>query len=138
MKTGWFAERFRRRLAIGLALGFFALRALVPVGFMLSVGPAQAAITLCPEFGQLPAAAGLHHSHHDHGGGLQVPGAQAHGACPFASAGHTAWHVPASVRLPAACAVGALARARAGDRPVAVGRLELSKAPRGPPVLNPA
>jgi hypothetical protein len=140
MIRGRLVNLSRRRLITALALGLFALRTLVPIGFMLSVGPARAAITLCPEFGPLPPAAGPHLAHHvhDHGAGVQLPGADAHSACPFGAAAHTAWHASSFAGGPVVAGHGAPLRIRAADLPVPGLRLELSRAPRGPPCLNQA
>jgi hypothetical protein len=131
----------RRRFIAGLAMALFALRALVPVGFMLSFEPAQAAITLCPEFGPLPFSVGAHH-HHVHGTGasssLQLPDADSHSPCPFAAAGHSAWHAAALENDLASGADRAPTRVRAAGITFPRTHHEFSHAPRGPPFLNPA
>jgi hypothetical protein len=134
------ADLRRRRLATWLALCLFALRTLVPIGFMVSVEASHAAVTLCPDYAPLPASAAAQHAHH-HGlqhqhsgaGGPHPPGAESHGLCPFAGAGHSPSHAvaPAAAAAPPALA-GSLA-AVAADAAPARFHHPTSHSPRGPP-----
>ena len=134
----------RRRLLMAAAVCLFALRTLIPIGFMVSVGAAGAAVTLCSDYAPLPSGAAAQHVHHHAHGAtgaatndLQLSGDQAHGLCPFAAAGHLGWHCPeiASIsELPAQ----APSRVAPATADVAPARLFLSFAhsPRAPPLLN--
>ncbi len=122
----------------GLALALFALRIVVPVGFMLSVGPSGAAVSLCPDFAPLPTGAHAHHHHAVGGSSAGDPAgapsvAEDHGICPFGAAGHLAWH-PASGTDPLFLQdSGILPRTEATDRFVARSRLFHPHSPRAPP-----
>jgi len=138
----------RRRMLTAVAVCLFALRTLVPIGFMVSVGASGAAVTLCSDYAPLPSGAVAGHAHHHaHGtataaaGGasedLQLSGSEAHGLCPFAAAAHLGWHgsdlTGASGVLPQA-----QAWVPAATTDVAIARLFLSRSrsPRGPPLPN--
>jgi len=134
----------RRRMLIASALCLFALRALIPIGFMLSVGASGAAVTLCQDYAPLLSGAAAQHAHHHAYGAagaasndLQLSGSEAHGLCPFAAAGHLGWHCS---ELPAISAPPAQADSRvaAATPDVAPVRFFLSFAhsPRAPPLLN--
>jgi hypothetical protein len=134
----------RRRIVVGAALCLFALRALIPIGFMVSVGASGAAVTLCSDYAPLPSgAASQHVHHHAHGAAgaasndLQLSGSEAHGLCPFAAAGHLAWHCP---QLTAASVLPPQTHSRVvrATTVVSVARFFLSFAhsPRAPPLLN--
>jgi hypothetical protein len=140
------ADTRRRRLLVWLGIALFALRSLVPVGFMLSAGASGAAVTLCPDYAPVPPAAAALHAHHHHHAArdaaadgssapVQLPGAEGHGLCPFAAAGLPAWHGPKPVVVPPALE----ARRPSGRAPsdAAAVRLLLvtSRSPRGPPLL---
>ena len=134
----------RRRVLVAFAVCLFALRALIPIGFMVSVGASHAAVTLCPDYAPLPSGAVAGHLHHHaHGvgaagaasGDVQLSGAESHGICPFAAAGHLGWHGSNPT------AVSALPRVQ-GQTPgaaaeVAIPRLlpSYARSPRGPPPL---
>lgn len=149
----------RRRALVWVAAWFVALRALIPIGFMLSVGASGAAVTLCPDYAPTPlalateaaagaaakAAAGPHHGHHHAHAGheaqpgstdLQLADAGDHGLCPFAAAAHLGWHGPQPTFGPVALDLRPAFNSAAAD--VAVPRLHLSfsRSPRGPPALN--
>jgi hypothetical protein len=142
------AEVRRRRLLAWLGICLFALRSLVPIGFMVSAGASGAAVILCPDYAPVPpsaAALQAHHHHHHHHvqpdgapstspGSVDLPGAEDHGLCPFAAAAHTTCH---GVKPPLAPAVS---DARPPFDPAAseaaASRLLLvtSRSPRGPPL----
>jgi len=135
----------RRRRWAALALCLFALRSLVPIGFMLSIEAGHAAVTLCPDTAAGPAgAAGPHAHHHVHGpapGGSastdQEPaGAHAHSLCPFAAAAHGGWHDAGAA--PACAAPDSSKQFDCATTSVAAPRLHLSAShsPRGPPALT--
>jgi hypothetical protein len=138
----------RRRMLTAVAVCLFALRTLVPIGFMVSVGASGAAVTLCSDYAPLPSGALAGHAHHHaHGaataaaGGasedLQLSGSEAHGLCPFAAAAHLGWH---GSDLTAASGVLPQAQAwvPAATTDVAIARffLSRSRSPRGPPLPN--
>ena len=152
----------RRRALAWAAACFIALRALIPIGFMVSVGASGAAVTLCPEYAPVPPAAEAQHAHHHghdhahnpgHGAGadvagsaadgsssttLQLPGSDAHGMCPFAAAAHSTWLGAKSVAVLAVPQGPQRVAAPAAD--ASLPRLHpcTSRSPRGPPALNPA
>jgi hypothetical protein len=141
----------RRRLLAWAALWLFALRALVPIGFMVSLEASHAAVTMCPDYAPLPPAAAALHAHHQglhhaaHGGGTagtgstaDLPGVESHGLCPFAAAALTGWHGAKAALAAPAPDSQRLFNGAAAD--AAVPRLEVLAAhpARGPPALNPA
>jgi hypothetical protein len=134
----------RRRILTAVAVCLFALRTLIPIGFMVSVGVSHAAVTLCPDYAPLPpSAAALHAHHHLHGSAsagagsndAQVSGVDGHGLCPFAAAVHLGWH-----GAPAVASVALDAQVRlhppAADAAIVQRFLSLSRSARGPPLLN--
>jgi hypothetical protein len=133
------ADARRRRWLASAALWLFALRTLVPIGFMVSLEASHAAVELCPDYGPLPPSAAAQHAHHHAhgaGSGSNAHGAESHGSCPFAGAGHGGWH-GAKPTL-ALAAPDLQYRFNAAPADAAVARLHLSFAhsPRGPPALN--
>jgi len=149
----------RRRTLAWVAACFVALRALVPIGFMVSVSASGAAVTLCPEYAPVPPAAEAQHAHHhghDHahpghgavanGAGsaadgsssttLQLPASDAHGLCPFAAAAHSAWLGAKSAVVLAVPRGPHRAAAAAADASLPRLHLCTSRSPRGPPALN--
>jgi hypothetical protein len=149
--------RLRRasRLPVSLAVFVFALRALVPTGFMLMPVDGQMQWVLCPDAGAaatapvasgpVPASAGASiHAHHHHGGlqaGMPGNAMAAHSAghesqphCPFAlaSAAPLAGSLPALVAPWSELRLSlpaALQPGRAADAPLR------HAAARGPPTL---
>ena len=116
----------RRALLSIVMLGAFAVRALVPEGFMPAAG-APLALEICPEgLGPLPFS---HLAHHHHG----TPGA--HGEhCVFGSAGAGG---PAPQASAPHCVPGPLRVAgRRRSEPVNDVRLVYLPQPRGPPTLS--
>jgi len=86
-----------RRLIATLAVLAFALRSLVPVGYMWAPVDGRLAVVACSEYAaDAVALATLHIHHHHHGGGhAGAPGAHSESAassdsCPFALAGGAA------------------------------------------------
>ena len=138
MNPGWLSVQRRRRLVTGAAALLFALRALVPVGFMLSMGHAGAAITVCPDFGPVPAASSAHH--HAHGGGSHEPLhhsiASGHSMCPFAAAGHLAWHANVAAVSDSSADAGMPLRVGITSALVRRTLLDRARTARGPPDLN--
>ena len=134
------ADLRRRRVLAWAALLLFALRTLIPIGFMVSIEASRAAVTLCPDYEPLPPAAAAHHAHHHglqhtHAGtpGQHVTGEGSHALCPFAGAAHSGWHAggPAAMAEPPAPA--AALRAVAADLAPARLHHPTSRSPRGPP-----
>ncbi len=137
------ADLRRRRVLTWAALLLFALRTLVPIGFMVSIEASHAAVALCPDYGPLPPAAVTQHAHHHglkhaHAGtsGQHLAGEESHALCPFAGAAHSDWHAgaPAATPGPAATASGLLAVA-ADAAPVRFHH-PTSRSPRGPPASD--
>jgi len=145
----------RRRALAWAAACFVALRALIPIGFMVSVGTSGAAVTLCPEYAPVPPAAEAQHAHHHghdhahvqgHGAGsgadgsssttLQLTGSDAHGMCPFAAAAHSTWLGAKSVAVLAVPQGPHRVAAAAADASLPRLHLCTSRSPRGPPALN--
>jgi len=128
-------------MLIALAVCLFALRALIPIGFMVSVGASHAAVTLCPDYGPLPAGAAAQHVHHHADGaasdGVQLSSSGAHGLCPFAAAAHLGWHCPDLTAVSGA-APHDQSQIPPATTDVALVRLFLSLAhsPRAPPLPN--
>lgn len=86
-------RRHIRRCILWL-LPLFALRAVVPAGFMLAAHPQGLAITLCPgvsgaPFVVMPQIVRVHDAHAEHGGHAQDNTRHARGEapCPFAVVG---------------------------------------------------
>jgi len=140
------ADTRRRRLLAWLGVCLFAVRSLVPIGFMLSAGASGAAVTLCPDYAPVPPAAGALHAHHHHhaaqdagaGGSsapAHLPGAEDHGLCPFAAAGLPAWHGAKPVLVPHVPEARRPFDAAASDAAVVRLLLVTSRSPRGPPLL---
>jgi hypothetical protein len=120
------ARSTRRALLSILMLAAFAVRALVPEGFMPAAG-APLALEICPE-GSGPLASS-HLAHHHHG----TPGA--HGEhCVFGSAGAggPAPHSSAPHFVPGPLPAAALRR----SAPLSDVRLVYLPQPRGPPTLS--
>src|SRR5258706_6160084 len=132
----------RRRMLIASALCLFALRALIPIGFMLSVGASGAAVTLCQDYAPLLSGAAAQHAHHHAYGAagaasndLQLSGSEAHGLCPLAAArppgGHCSELPALSVPPPQGDSRGAAA---APDVPPVRFFLSFSPPPPPPPL----
>ena len=137
------ADLRRRRVLAWAALLLFALRTLVPIGFMVSIEASHAAVALCPDYGPLPPAAATQHAHHhalQHAhagaGGQHVAGGESHALCPFAGAAHSHWHAGGPTAATATPAPASALRAIAAD--VAPARLHhpTSRSPRGPPASD--
>jgi hypothetical protein len=131
-----------RRLVAAAALCLFALRSLVPIGFMLSMEAGHAAVTLCPDDAAGPTGHHAHHHPHSlHSGGSasadpESAGAHGHSLCPFAAAAHGGWQ-DVGVALTCAAPDSPKQFDRATND-VAVSRLHLwaSHPARGPPALT--
>jgi hypothetical protein len=142
------ADTRHRRWLVWTALCLFALRALVPIGFMVSLEASHAAVTLCPDYGPVPPAVAAQHAHHhaqgaahgtgDDGAGSTAhpPGAESHGLCPFAAAAHGGWHGLKPVFALPAPDLQQQLEAFAADAAVPRLHLSFSRSPRGPPALN--
>jgi len=134
------ADIRRRRWLASAALCLFALRALVPIGFMVSLEASHAAVVLCPDSGPLPPSLAAHaHHHHAQGAGAagtdstHGAGVDSHGLCPFAAAAHGGCHgLGSAVAL---AAPDSQYRFNADAADAAAPRLHpsFSRSPRGPP-----
>jgi hypothetical protein len=122
-----------------LALGVFLSRALIPVGFMPTVGTdGRASLGMCPSYGAAPAAASSHgalaHAHHDHGARGDGGAADRHGSCVFAASAHAA---PAPVQLLKFTAALTASRLHDVDSQLAapLGSVPRAQSARAPPTL---
>ena len=81
--------RFATALWATMAVLAFALRSLVPVGFMWAPLDGRVTVVACSDYSADVVALATHHQHHHHGGALG--GSSASGdSCPFALAGAAA------------------------------------------------
>jgi hypothetical protein len=79
-----------RPLLATLAVLAFALRSLVPVGFMWAPGDGHVTVVACSDYAADAVALATHHHHHHHQGGAQGGSAAESDSCPFALAGGAA------------------------------------------------
>ena len=79
-----------RPLLATLAVLAFALRSLVPVGFMWAPGDGHVTVVACSDYAADAVALATHHHHHHHQGGAQGGSSAESDSCPFALAGGAA------------------------------------------------
>ncbi len=78
-----------RYLLATLAVLAFALRSLVPVGFIWAPGDGHVTVVACSDYAADALALATHHHHHHHGGAQGGSSAESD-SCPFALAGGAA------------------------------------------------
>ena len=79
-----------RHLCATLAVLAFALRSLVPIGFMWAPQDGHVTVVACSDYAADVVALATHHHHHHHHAGAQGGRSATSDSCPFALAGGAA------------------------------------------------
>jgi hypothetical protein len=129
-----------RRTLVLIALCAFVSRALVPQGFMPTVGAdGRLSLGFCPSYGAPPAASlnhdGLARAHHAHGNGGDDGAGDRHGSCVFAASANAA--PSAAYALTSSVVLTARLLPYVASQLVApLGSVPRAQSPRAPPALT--